>query len=432
MKIRNQKRNQIGQVIGKMPIMICTMLVLLGIAIMSATSVDALARPRLVISGFEVVNGSATVGNNFVLQIDVTNIDVVCAMSTTVGISANSPFVATTSSNAAPVDICGGQTKTVSIPMHIDSTATGGSYQIPVSLSFEDTLNTPYSSSDSITLFVSGSPQIQAHISNSNPIDVYPGDTATITVALQNAGTFEAQSLNASLSADSANLLNNPLEIKWANSFAYVGTLAARQTTNTQFSVELPKDAQPQNYPMVLTVQYLDENRALQTQKIQLTFTAKQKALFSATAIEGQTMYANDNQKTFHVMIKNTGTDTAYKLQIKAQPQYPFTTDGSVRYVDSLAPGASAPVDLVFSADKDGTIGAYGLDLLVNFEDAQGKSLHDTANLQISISQKGILRAVFADYWYLWVVAIIICFFVYRKRVKSNAAKAAAKVAAKK
>ena len=410
---RNENRNyyrQIFFVLGALLIMMFAM-----------TSVDALARPRLVVSGVGVVDGIAAVGQDFTLAINVTDVDVVCAMSTVVSVQTNPPLNTRTTNSAAPVNICGGETKTVLIPMSVDPTAVGGSYLLPITLDFEDTLNTPYVASETLTLVVSGSPNLEAHIASSSPVDIYPGDTAMLTVQLENDGTFQAQAVNAELRVSP----DSPIEIKPASSTFTAGVIDAKRSVNAVFAVEIPKNAAAQDYPLILRVSYLDENRVEKTTDLPLVLSAKQKALFSAQIDASQYLYSNDNGKTVVVNLKNIGTDTARNLKIKVNPQFPFTTDGSVRFVDSIVPGATVPVELVFNVDKDATVGSYGLELIMDFEDAQGKSLHDTTDMQIVVTQKGILRAVFLDYWYLWVIAIIIFAIVYRRRMRAKATASA-------
>jgi hypothetical protein len=111
-------------------------------------------------------------------------------------------------------------------------------------------------------------------------------------------------------------------------------------------------------------------------------------------------------------------------MTVSIIPQYPFSTDGSVRYVDLLAPGQSVPVTFSVNVDKDGTPGTYGLNLLVNFQDAQGKSLQDdTTRVALTVLPKGFFRAVFLDYWFLWLAGVVIVFLVIRSRVAAKKKK---------
>jgi hypothetical protein len=79
------------------------------------------------------------------------------------------------------------------------------------------------------------------------------------------------------------------------------------------------------------------------------------------------------------------------------------------------------PVDFTVGIDKDATPGTYGLDMLVQFEDAQGKQLQDTAKVSLTVERKNLFRAVFLDYWFLWLALILVVFLVARRRMKKPA-----------
>ena len=70
--------------------------------------------------------------------------------------------------------------------------------------------------------------------------------------------------------------------------------------------------------------------------------------------------------------------------------------------------------------DKDGTVGTYNLDMLLDYQDAQGTDLHDTANISLTVKHKNFFQTVFLDYWFIWLVIIIVAVTMYRKK---NAAK---------
>jgi hypothetical protein len=375
-------------------------------------SASAAVRPNVVVSGFRVEEGSANVGKEFTLLLNLVNTEPgACALNDVTTIQVGAPFIMNGVGTVPAGNICADSVKTVSFPMKIDPTATGGTYQITVMNSFETSLLAQYSSTNTINLFVNGTPDMDAHIVNSNPMDVYPGDTATLTLSISNNGAFQAQAVTASMSSD------NPLVVKWGNSFSSLGAIEARQTRTADFSVEVPKDAKSDHYPLALTVQYLDQDLTRQTKEFHFTFNVKEKAMFDTSDSGSDTLYTNGNSRMARLMLKNTGTDTAFKIKAKLQPQYPFSTDGSVRYVDKLQPGQSAPVDFVVDIDKDGKVGMYGLNLILDFEDKQGNQLHDTATVSLAIQRKGIIQGVFIDFWYLWIVAIVTSILVVRRKM---------------
>ena len=376
------------------------------------------AYPRIVVSGFEIKNGSASAGKDFTLSLDISNIDQECAVYIATGVQANAPFIMEGVSTSRTDELCQGEHAVIDIPMRIDPTATGGTYQLTITNSYETSTYAEYSSSDTINIFVNGTPDINAYITNSDPVDVYPGDTAALTFTLENDGTFQAQDVTANLT------IGAPLVAKWSNSFATLGSIDAKQGKSAQFVVEVPKDAKLQDYQMHLTIQYYDENHELQTKEITYSFHVKNKALFETSDAGSDTLYPNSDSSIVKLTLKNTGTDVAEKIKVKIQPQFPFSTDGSVRYIETLAPGESKPVEFMVTVDKDGTVGNYGLDMILDYEDAQGKTLQDTITVPFTLEHKSIFRTVFIDYWFLWLILIITALLVIRsKTTKTNKKK---------
>jgi hypothetical protein len=389
------------------------------LALLVLTPAYAALQPSIVVSSFQIKDGEAAIGKTFTLEVTLMNNEPsACAQAITTTLQAGPPFIMDGISTVSAGDLCYGARKTVDFPMKIDPSASGGFYQLTLSSTYETSLLAQYSNSNTINLFVQGSPSLDASIISSAPVDVYPGDTATITIAVQNNGGFEAQSVNANLVAP-----NTPLDVKWAGANAPLGLIDAKQTKTAQFSVEVPKDAAAKDYPMTLRLRYLDENLASQSVDAPLVFHVRQRAQFETADAGSNTLYANDNSRIVELDFKNTGTDTARKIKIKIQPQFPFSTDGSVRYIDTLAPGQSAPIQFVVNVDKDGTVGAYGLDAIVDFEDAQGKKLQDTATVSLTVEDKSILRAIFIDYWFAWLVVVIAFVIVMRKRQTAKKSK---------
>jgi hypothetical protein len=146
----------------------------------------------------------------------------------------------------------------------------------------------------------------------------------------------------------------------------------------------------------------------------------KPKAEFNASDAGSDRLYPNDQGKLVKLQIRNTGTDSARKMVVKLLPQYPFSSDGSVRYVENLEPGQAAPIALNINVDKDGSLGTYGLDLLIQYEDKEGNVLQDTTKLALTLRQKNIFQSVFLDYWFLWAIAIVAFLVIRKKRAQKK------------
>jgi hypothetical protein len=380
--------------------------------LMSITTAEGAIAPNIIVSDFSVTDGSAEVGKSFNLSVTLINTaPETCANNIITSVQASLPFIVDGLSSISVGDLCSVSKKVVTVPIKVDPTSSGGSYQLIISNNYESATSAQFSSSSTLNIYVSGSPVINVYIISSNPIDIYAGDTGTITVSIQNDGTFQAQSVNANLKAD------KPLEVKWSKSMSSISLLEAKQARTADFVIEVPKNAEAKGYNLKLEVQYLDENLVLQKVTFPLTFQVQKKAMFELNISGNQKLYQNQNSRIIDLSVKNTGTDTAYKIKTKLLPQYPISTDGSVRYIDMLQPGKTADIKLSVDIDKDGTPGSYGLDVLFDFEDAQGKELQDTAKVSLTIQQKSPLRRIFIDYWFIWLAVIITAVLVAKRKM---------------
>lgn len=382
----------------------------LFVLILVANLAYADLKPNVIVSEFAIKEG-AYVGREFILSAKLINTEPYsCAKSVTTSIEAGFPFVMEGISTFTEGDICYGSSKTVEFPLKVDSTANGGFYQVKIKNNYESTGYIQFSASATLNLFVNGSPEINANIINSEPIDIYPGDTGTLTLKIENHGTFQAQSLSAVMKA------NGPIEVKWAKSFNSIEVLEPRESKTIEFAVEVPKNAEAKIYPLTMELSYYDENKAKQQKTFNFNLYVKKKAKFETHDAGSDSMYANQNLRSVKINLKNTGTDAARKIKAKIIPQFPFSTDGSVRYIEILDVSKSEAIDFKVDVDKDANIGKYSLDLLVGFEDAQERAFQDTAHIVLEVKPKGIIRAVFIDYWFLWLIALVVGALVFRKK----------------
>jgi hypothetical protein len=347
------------------------------------------------------------------LTIELENSGDACAKDVIVTAVANAPFITDQTPSSNPITICNGQFGKAHLSLILESNTIGGTYPLTLVVNYLDNSTGAYTFSNTINLLVEGNSDLNAHIINSNPLDVYPGDTATISVLVENDGTVQAQSISGVLSS------KDTLEIKSAQSFFSVGSLQPKQSYIASFSLDVPKDAQAESYPMALSLVY-SENDETKNKDIPLIFDVKKRALFSVSDGGSDILYPKDSGKIIRVNIRNIGTNAAKELKIQVQPQFPFTTDGSIKYIPDLEPGQSDVVEFAINIDKDATVGNYGISLILDFKDSQGNSLYDTATAPLTIQNKGVFQKVFIDYWYLWIllelIAVIMLLRVSRKK----------------
>jgi hypothetical protein len=249
-----------------------------------------------------------------------------------------------------------------------------------------------------VNLRVGGAPHIEATVASSNPIDIYPGDSAKVTIAIQNTGSSMVQSARATATSSG-------IEVKWAGQSQDIGQIAARGSSDAVFTIEAPKNLTSGTYPLKLVVDYISENRSIGRSEFTLDVPVKPKADFDAH-FESGSMLAGEKRE-IGITLTNTGTDAAKRMKVRIKPLYPFSTDGTVRYIDSLAPGANETLDYVITVDKEATAGEQVLSFVVDFEDSQGKKFSDTADFSLPVRTPTLADDA-VNYWYVIVAVVAI------------------------
>lgn len=292
---------------------------------------------------------------------------------------------------------------TFSFLLPVDSLAQSGTYPIAVTSTYEKRFS-KFSDSNTVNLRVGGLPQFVASVASSAPTDIYAGDSAAITVRIQNAGSSRVESARAKLAA------SNGIEVKWAGTEQEIGQIAPRGSASSTFNIEADKRLSPGNYNLYLTLNYVGEDKANGTASFVFNIPIKPKADFAASAQTNGTLTAGEDREV-SVILNNTGTDDAKNVKVRIRPIYPFSTDGTVRYIDVLPAGQSSKLTYLIHIDKDGTPGEQLSGILIDFEDKQGKKFSDSADFAMVVRSKTTVERLY-DYWYIGVFFAFILLIV--------------------
>ena len=287
----------------------------------------------------------------------------------------------------------------------VDNLATSGTYPVLVSTTYEKRF-TKLSESNTVNVRVGGAPSFAASVVSSSPVDIYAGDTAQVTVAFQNTGSSMVQSTRASATSDG-------IAVKWAGQTQDVGQIPARGSADAVFTVEAPKDIMAGSYPLNVHIDYTGEDRQNGSADFMFAVPIKPKADFTATATSS---LLPGQKKEVNVELTNTGSQEARKIQARIKPLFPFSTDGTVRYIESLPAGQSVNLTYVVNVDKDATSGAQLSGMLLDFEDPQGKKFSDSADFSMEIRLPTFAEDVIS-YWYLVALGVLAVVFVVSKRM---------------
>jgi hypothetical protein len=301
----------------------------------------------------------------------------------------------------------------------IDNLASSGTYPISVTTTYEKRFS-KFTESNIINVRVGGSAEIKASVASSVPYDIYPGDSASVSITFHNSGSSLVQSAIATARSEG-------IEVKWAGARQVVGTIPARSSATANFAIEAPKSLAPGEYPLWVHLDYIGEDRQNGSADFKFMVPIKPKAEFEAyyagmpcnesCASPGlnKNALAAGSQKEVVLALKNTGSQESRKLKIRIEPLFPFSTDGTVRYVERLAPGESANLTYVITVDKDATQGEQLIGLVIDFEDPQGKKFSSSTNLALPVRSATFIESLEAYYPILAIIGLIVAIAIIRR-----------------
>lgn len=294
----------------------------------------------------------------------------------------------------------------------VDNLATSGTYPISIATTYEKRF-TKLSESNAINLRVGGSPSFSAAVSSSSPIDIYPGDSAQVKVNFQNTGSSRVASARATASSSG-------IEVKWAGKTYDLGEITARSSASALFTIEAPKDLPSGSYPLHVLLEYTGEDKLNGSAQFDFTVPIKPKAEFAAHSADGALLPGQ--KREVKIALKNTGSQEARKLELRIKPLFPFSTDGTVRYLESLKAGEEKNLTYLITVDKDATSGEQLIGLLVDFEDPLGKKFSDSADFAMPVRSPTLTEEMLS-YWYIGALALIAAVAVVAKGTRQKKAK---------
>ena len=297
----------------------------------------------------------------------------------------------------------------------VDPLAMTGTYPIIITTLYEYRY-AKFSEINTINVRVRGTPAFSASVSASNPADIYPGDTAMVQLQLMNVGTSRADHVKLLVSGPDG------LEVKWAGSNQELGSVLPRSGTTVSLSLEAAKNLAPGTYPLTATLQFAGEDQKSLSQSFTFEVPVKKKADFAGDTSATASLFAGDN-RVVTVRVVNTGTDVAQNLKVRIIPYFPFSTDGTVRFINQLGPGESANLDYQITTDKDATPGAQLLGFAVDFEDIQGRKFSDTCDVALEVTQKSLAQTLLESWPLIFIVLLVLGIVVLRRRGKKLPAK---------
>lgn len=208
-----------------------------------------------------------------------------------------------------------------------------------------------------------------------NPAQVFAGDTFTLTLHVQNTSTetavsnilFELEAASGGSDSSQAVAGVAPFLPTSGSSTIFYNSIAPGATIDISIEMTARADLSQKPYVLNVSMDYEDDKANPYKQTANVSIPIYQEAKFEVGSIEiAPNSIATYEQSNIMFSIYNTGKTTLYNVQVKFDED--VLTGGDV-YLGKLDPGATGSVDTMVTAvaTNDGTITAH-----ISYEDESG------------------------------------------------------------
>jgi hypothetical protein len=255
-------------------------------------------------------------------------------------------------------------------------------------------LAVPSLADDSGSRYMTGSPELSAHISGTNEFS--PGDEINIPIAIENSGTNQykivkssiinpgdlsntAKQLSVSLGAADA-----PLQVK--SDPQLVGDLTGSSVVTATFHITINQDAPSGTYNLPVTLNYTYLYTANQygtdtlmytykpiNQTVTIPITIKSDVQITAVSIDTQALNVG-NEGYVIIHLKNTGYEDGQDAVVMIQQvgQSPLSPTEGNFYIGDYPAGAVANCTFRLMVSSDAQQKTYPLGVVVNYKNSNG------------------------------------------------------------
>jgi len=290
-------------------------------------------------------------------------------------------------------DITGGSRKMVVFNVRFDKNAPPGEYTLPLKVEYTwlydgeqygfDTMTYTYNTKEkTLPLVVRIKPEARISVSEVMPRDVNVGTEGYLDLKIENTGHEFAKKavVKITRSGDSPVI---PTDGR-----VYIGDFAPGEVASCQFKVAVSKDAEPQTYPLSVSLEYENEDGdTVDSDSETIGVPVKGKIDFEITS---QASTISPGQKgVLEVTYKNTGDALVRNAQARISAVDPFTSNDDTAFLGDMAPGEEKKARYEVSVESDGTIKEYGLDTEIRYRDALDNSqISDSMKVEVSVVKR--------------------------------------------
>jgi len=315
-------------------------------------------------------------------------------------------------------DIPGLAKKTVTVHAKIDKDAPGGTYVLPLNITYTrfdsviqyqvDTFRYYYVT-DNVTVPVTLviKQEVLPEVVSAQPDHLVAGADGYVNLTLKNVGSLDGTKATVKLAQND----NSP--VSPVDNSVYIGDFPAGGTVSCQYKVSVADTAQNKEYPVDITVVYQNnEGDFVQSRTETVGVAVGNKVDFAITSSEIE--MSPGSKKTIEVQYQNIGNSTIKSAQARISAVNPFTSTADVSYLGDLAPGQTATASFQLSVASDATIKEYGLDSEIRYRDALNTTyVSDPMKVPIDVKNQTGLAGILSNAVLVSIIVAVIIGIIY-------------------
>ncbi len=310
-------------------------------------------------------------------------------------------------------DIPGSARSTAEFEIRIPDDAQSGTYTLPVLIEYTYLENAEQMGTDSITYryvqkklhldlpFIVKS-AINLEVEDVVAENINAGGSGFITLHLRNTGSATGSNAIANLSRSG----NSP--IVPVSSSVFLGSFPPNANISAKYKVSVSKDAEPQEYPVAVSVTYENEDGETQTTPVRkVGIPVGADIEFTLTS---QTTELHPGKKeSVEVTYRNDGSVPVYGAEVRISAVDPFSSSDDLAFLGDIQPGESAVARFGLNVEADADTKTYGLDSEIKYRDAlQDSHVSETIKVPVSVVNREGLSAILSHPVVIGILVILL------------------------
>jgi hypothetical protein len=315
-------------------------------------------------------------------------------------------------------DIVSQGQQTVAFSAKVNADAAGGTYVIPLNISYTQFSNVDQYGMDTfryyyvpmnvtLTVPLVIKSEVIPEVVSATSDNLVAGADGYVNLTIKNIGSFDGTKATVQI------LQDDDSPVSPGDSSVFIGDFPAGSTVSCQYKVTVADTAENKTYPIDVVVDYQNDEGDIvpsQSQTVGVNVGNKVNFAIQTSPIE----MSPGSKHTIQVQYQNTGDITVYSAQARISVAAPFTSSSDVAYLGDLAPGQTAVATYQISVASDATIKQYGLDSEIRYNNAIGDTyVSDPMKISISVQYLTGIEGIISNPVYLSLIAAVIIGIIY-------------------